>query len=96
MRYNTLGGTGLRVSVIAYGVYGLKSGPYQGLTRRELIGLIREARRLGINFFETADVYDRGEAERILGEALGDEKEEVVIATKIGYYFYGGRVRQRF
>ncbi len=96
MKYNTLGGTGLRVSVIAYGVYGLESGPYQGLTRRDLIGLIREARRLGINFFETADVYDRGEAERILGEALRDELEEVVVATKLGYDFYGGRVRQRF
>ncbi len=95
MKYNVLGGTGLRVSVIAYGVYGLRSGPYQGLTRRELISLIREARRLGINFFETADVYDRGEAERILGEALGDEKEEVVIATKLGYDFYGSPERPR-
>ncbi len=95
MKYNVLGGTGLRVSVIAYGVYGLKSGPYQGLTRRELVSLIREARRLGINFFETADVYDRGEAERILGEALGDEKEEVVIATKLGYDFYGSPERPR-
>ncbi len=95
MKYNTLGGTGLRVSAIAYAVYGLESGPYKGLTRRELIGLIREARRLGINFFETADVYDRGEAEKILGEALGDEKEDVVIATKIGYDFYESPSRPR-
>ncbi len=96
MKYNVLGETGLRVSLIAYGVYGLKSGPYQGLTRKELISLIREARKLGINFFETADVYDKGEAERILGEALRDELDEVVIATKLGYDFYGGKVRQRF
>ncbi|AEM38982.1 aldo/keto reductase [Pyrolobus fumarii 1A] len=98
MRYTTLGDTGLRVSLIAYGVYGLHSGPYQGLSKRDLVGLIREARRLGINFFETADVYDRGEAERILGEALGDEREEVIIATKIGYDFYGSpeRPRKRF
>ncbi len=76
----------------------MKSGPYQGLTKRELVSLIREARRLGVNFFETADVYDRGEAERILGEALQGELDEVVVATKIGYDFYGSpeRPRRRF
>jgi aryl-alcohol dehydrogenase-like predicted oxidoreductase len=45
--------------------------------------IVRRARELGITFFDTAEIYGFGRSERILGEALGDERAEVVIASKI-------------
>jgi aryl-alcohol dehydrogenase-like predicted oxidoreductase len=45
--------------------------------------LVERARDLGINFFDTANMYSRGESERILGDALGDDIEEQVVATKV-------------
>ena len=83
MRYNTLGSTGLRVSALAYAAYG-RRGPYEGLTRKEVVELIREAWSLGINFYITAPVYGN-EAMELLGEGLGDRLEEAVVAALIGY-----------
>jgi aryl-alcohol dehydrogenase-like predicted oxidoreductase len=45
--------------------------------------IVRRARALGVNFFDTAEVYGLGKSERILGEALGDERDEVAVASKI-------------
>src|ERR1700751_2667491 len=45
--------------------------------------IVRRARALGVTFFDTAEVYGLGKSERILGEALGDERAEVVVASKI-------------
>ena len=45
--------------------------------------IVHRARALGVTFFDTAEVYGLGKSERILGEALGDERTEVAVATKI-------------
>lgn len=45
--------------------------------------IVRRARALGVTLFDTAEVYGLGKSERILGEALGDERAEVVVASKI-------------
>jgi aryl-alcohol dehydrogenase-like predicted oxidoreductase len=45
--------------------------------------IVRRARSLGVTFFDTAEVYGLGKSERILGEALGDERDQVAVATKI-------------
>lgn len=63
------------------------AGPFSnvGVTQvdeaRELIALSREA---GVNLFDTADMYSWGESERILGKALGDSINDVLVATKVG------------
>jgi aryl-alcohol dehydrogenase-like predicted oxidoreductase len=87
MRKIQLGATDLQVSAIAFGA--------MSLTReREAAGkaAVRRAFELGVNFFDTADVYGRGVSEEILGEALregGIRREEVVIASKCGIVFQG-------
>lgn len=83
MKYGRLGSTELRVSLLAYAAYG-RRGPYEGLTRREVVELIREAWRLGINFYITAPVYGN-EAMELLAEGLGGNLEEAVVAALIGY-----------
>jgi aryl-alcohol dehydrogenase-like predicted oxidoreductase len=45
--------------------------------------IVRRARALGVTLFDTAEVYGLGKSERILGEALGDERADVAVASKI-------------
>jgi aryl-alcohol dehydrogenase-like predicted oxidoreductase len=82
-----LGQSGLQVSQIALGCMSLTPD------RREAgMQAVARAWQLGINFFDTADVYARGESEVILGEALrraAIPRDQVVIATKCGILFKG-------
>ncbi|MDI4646021.1 aldo/keto reductase family protein [Cohnella hashimotonis] len=80
MKYRKLGQTGLKVSEISFGswmTYGHTVGQDTGAK------LIDRAFELGINFIDTANVYERGEAERMLGEVLPRyPRESYVLATK--------------
>src|SRR4051794_20673737 len=87
MRTTTLGRTGLEVSPIAFGTWQL-GGEWGSFDESVAIDAIRDARELGINFFDTAQAYGFGASERLLGRALGpeiaDRRDEIVIATKGG------------
>jgi aryl-alcohol dehydrogenase-like predicted oxidoreductase len=94
MDYVNLGKTGLKVSRICLGcmTYGppataeLRSGSHAwALSEEESQPFLRQALELGINFFDTANVYARGESENVLGRFLkaNTRREAVVIATKL-------------
>jgi 1-deoxyxylulose-5-phosphate synthase len=88
MQYVRFGGTGLKVSRICLGCmsYGKPSERWAwALTEEQSRPFIKKALELGINFFDTADVYSSGMSEEILGRALHDfaVRDEVVIATKV-------------
>jgi 1-deoxyxylulose-5-phosphate synthase len=92
MDYVALGRTGLQVSRICLGCmsYGQAVTPgilqwHWTLSEEESRPYIQRALELGINFFDTANVYSNGESERVLGRALRDyaRRDEVVIATKV-------------
>ena len=88
MNYRPLGETGLQVSEIGFGAWGIGGGeaaPAYGTTddRRSIYALQR-AFELGINFFDTADFYGDGHSETLISRALGDHREEIVIASKVG------------
>ena len=85
MEYTTLGNTGLEVSRFCLGCMNFGSDAEWMIGDRERSkAVIRRAADLGINFFDTANAYSRGESESILGEALSDyDREEQVIATKV-------------
>lgn len=89
MEYTRLGNTGLKVSRICLGCmsYGVpERGPHAWtLNEEESRPHISRALELGINFFDTANVYSDGTSEEILGRAIKDyaRREEVVIATKL-------------
>jgi len=89
MRYRTLGTTGIRVSEIGFGAWGLggnsKGAIAYGPTDDEASArALRTAFESGINFFDTADFYGFGHSEAVLGNALRDVRPNVVIATKAG------------
>ena len=88
MRYTRLGSTGLKVSRICLGcmTYGSKSWREWVLEEQESRPFIQRALELGINFFDTADMYSVGVSEEIVGRALkdfGPSRDRVVIATKL-------------
>lgn len=81
MQYRKLGNTGLQVSEISLGSW----LTYGNSTEKETaIRTIDQAYELGINFFDTANVYARGEAENVVGEALRKyPRDSYVLATKV-------------
>lgn len=81
MKYRRLGKTGLKVSEISLGSW-LTYGGY--VEKENAIQSIHKAYDLGINFFDTANVYERGEAEKVVGEVLRQyPRESYVLATKV-------------
>ncbi|GAB7095850.1 aldo/keto reductase [Halolamina litorea] len=85
MEYTTLGDTGMKVSRIALGCMSFGDPDWRDWVLGEEDGreLIDRAVELGINFFDTANMYSRGESERILGDALAEyDRDEMVVATK--------------
>jgi aryl-alcohol dehydrogenase-like predicted oxidoreductase len=95
MKTVTLGATGLRVTPLAYGTWQF-GGDWGPVDERAAIAAIGQARSLGVNFFDTAQAYGFGRAERLLGRALAadlrSDRESVVIATKGGLRMDGDKL----
>lgn len=90
MKYRTLGRTGLRVSEIGFGAWGIGGGVngslgYGATDDAVSQTALREAVANGITFFDTADLYGFGHSEELLGETLRDVREKIVLATKVGF-----------
>src|SRR3954463_3935209 len=87
MDYRQLGASGLRISTITLGTMGFAgTGWAQPVGNLDVDGARRQislARDAGVNLFDTADAYSGGQSEEILGAALGSDRDEVLIATKV-------------
>jgi aryl-alcohol dehydrogenase-like predicted oxidoreductase len=78
-----LGNDGLEVSALGLGCMGMSE--FYGTTDEgEAIATIHRALELGIDFLDTADMYGRGANEKLVGKAIGDRRDQVVLATKFG------------
>lgn len=85
MKYTTLPGTEIRVSVIAMGCWGLAGdGTWGAQSEQDSTAAVRAALDSGINFFDTAPGYGEGVSERRLGRGLVGRRGEAVVATKVG------------
>jgi aryl-alcohol dehydrogenase-like predicted oxidoreductase len=85
MEYTTLGNTGMEVSKICLGCMSFGSSDWRPwvLDEEEARPIIERAIDLGVNFFDTANMYSNGESERVLGNVLDDyDRDEHVVATK--------------
>ena len=78
MRYRRMGKTGLKVSELCFGTMTFGSGTDQGTADC----MVREALDAGINFFDTANSYGGGQSEVMLGKAIPQDRENLIIATK--------------
>lgn len=83
MQYRELGRTGWRVSAISFGAWAIGSA-WGSVEDTDSLAALRRAVDLGVNFFDTADVYGDGRSERLLAQLKRERKEEIIIATKAG------------
>ncbi len=84
MRYRQLT-SGLEVSAVGFGNWTVTTGWWGTYSRAQAAALHRAAFDAGVTFFDTSNAYAEGYAEQVLGEALRDVRDRVVIATKFGY-----------
>lgn len=83
MQYRTLGRTGWSVSTISFGAWAI-GGTWGSVDDDESLQALHRAVDLGVNFFDTADVYGDGRSERLLARLKRERKEDIRIATKAG------------
>lgn len=84
MDYRQLGESDLKISVIGFGTWAIGALGWGRVQDRDSIEAIRRGLDMGINFFDTADIYGRGHAEEVLAKALGNRRKEVIVASKVG------------
>lgn len=86
MKKRKLGATALSVSEVGFGSWQLGNKDWNGALGEEAVELVHRALEKGCNFFDTAPNYGNGNSEKLLGKALKDCREEVVISTKFGHF----------
>ena len=83
MEYHELGRTGWKVSAISFGCWAI-GGTWGNVDDKESLAALHRALDLGVNFFDTADVYGDGRSERLLAQLHRERRDEFYIATKAG------------
>ena len=83
MRYRTLGRTGLEISELGYGAWGIGGSMWIGADDDESLVALRRAIELGVNFIDTALVYGNGHSEELVGRVVRESTETVHVATKV-------------
>lgn len=92
MERRQLGKNGLSVSAIGLGCMGMV-GWYGTRDDAEALSTVDRALELGVDFLDTADIYQSGENERFVGQAIRGRRDKFVVATKFGYMFEEGATR---
>ena len=87
MKYRNFSGTDLRVSEVGFGLWTVSTGWWGNYTDEEAIALMHEAFDLGITLFDAADTYGNGRSEELIAKAFAGKRDQIVIATKVGYDF---------
>jgi aryl-alcohol dehydrogenase-like predicted oxidoreductase len=89
MKYRTLGKSGIKVSEIGFGAWTIALDWWgKKIDDEEAIRMLKRAYDLGINFYETADIYGKGKSEKLIAQVFKDMRNEVIYSTKWGYDMY--------
>src|SRR5712691_9197108 len=83
MQYTRLGSTGMQVSRICLGTMSFGNSEEWMVEIDKARPIVNRALDLGVNFFDTANVYSKGRSEEIVGELLRDHRDDIVIASKV-------------
>ena len=88
MNERELGTSGVDVSEVSFGAWVVGTDWWGDRTREQAIDMVQHAIDAGVTFFDTGDVYGHGDSEALVGDALGEYRDEVTVSTKVGYDFY--------
>src|SRR5213596_1839043 len=96
MHFRTYKNTDLAVSEVGFGMWTMSTGWWGNFTEGEAIALMHKAFDLGITLFDASDPYGNGLSEELIAKAFPNQRDEIVIATKVGYDFvHYGEARGR-
>jgi len=87
MKYRTYRNADLTVSEVGFGLWTISTGWWGNFTEGEALALMHQAFDLGITLFDAADTYGNGLSEEYIAKAFPAQRDEIVIATKVGYDF---------
>lgn len=88
MRYRKLGKSGIKVSEIGFGAWTIALDWWgKKIEEDEAKRMLKKAYDVGINFFETADMYGKGKSEKLIGKVFKEMRDDIVISSKYGYDF---------
>jgi aryl-alcohol dehydrogenase-like predicted oxidoreductase len=87
VRFRTFKNTDLTVSEVGFGLWTISTGWWGNFTEGESIALMHKAFDLGVTLFDAADTYGNGLSEELIAKAFPKQRDEIVIATKVGYDF---------
>lgn len=87
MRYRKYTGTDLEVSEVGFGLWTISTGWWGQFTEGEAVALMHKAFDLGVTLFDAADTYGNGLSEELIAKAFPTRRDDIVVATKIGYDF---------
>ena len=83
MNYRKLGRTGLEVSEVGYGAWGIAGDAWLGAKDEESLRALNRAIDLGLDFIDTALAYGEGHSERLVGKVVAERDEAIQVATKV-------------
>src|SRR6266480_6198969 len=96
MRFRTYKNTNLAVSEVGFGMWTISTGWWGNFTEGEAVALMHKAYDLGVTLCVAADTYGNGLSEELIAKAFPNQRDEIVIATKVGYDFVNyGEARGR-
>ncbi len=88
MQYQPLGDSGVEVSEVGFGAWVVGTDWWGDRSEDDALEMVRYAIDQGVTYIDTGDVYGHGRSEELIGEAIDDVRDEVTLATKVGYDFY--------
>jgi aryl-alcohol dehydrogenase-like predicted oxidoreductase len=95
MKYRVFPGTSVRVSEVGFGTWTVSTGWWGEKSDAEAVSMLRRAHdEHGVTFFDAADTYGNGRAEKQLAEAFRGKRDQVVYATKVGYDIYDAEAQK--
>jgi aryl-alcohol dehydrogenase-like predicted oxidoreductase len=87
MKYRLYRNTDLSVSEVGFGLWTVSTGWWGNFSEDDALRLMRKAFELGITLFDAADTYGNGYSEELIAKAFPQQRDQIVIATKVGYDF---------
>lgn len=94
LNQRTLGKSGISVTEIGLGLWAAGGSEWGPTDDREVLEAIDTALDVGVNFFDTSDVYGNGHGEELLGQAMQGRRDRFIVATKIGWRGFDGEKRR--